>query len=275
MLLSELTGVKRFHKLSWSDLEKMLRRFGIKLIAGGSYGSVFTSEKWDYVIKLFTDDLEYLSFINFVVKHPDKHFPKIVKRPLKMHAFHKRGERESNYQWLVKIEKLQPIENKQLLKFIVYELEHGAEVTVRNDKAELNDTRFPHLLPDKQSAEYPDKQAAEYISYKQLFETYPWFESLCKSYAKILLAEDIQGAPDIHGGNIMQRDDGTIVIIDPVWRGSNPYSDYQAWLASETDSYAYDNDDKQVSGPEYLNKKQAQPELAIKKLTTEWDDIPF
>ena len=99
----------------------------------------------------------------------------------------------------------------------------------------------------------------------------------------------MNGSPDTHAGNFMQRLDGTIVVIDPVWEGSNPYKD--AWEAEqrERDPYhGYDDDqpDPEVSGPDYVHKWQKtrddranserrQAEAEAGQIARELDDIPF
>jgi hypothetical protein len=104
-----------------------------------------------------------------------------------------------------------------------------------------------------------------------MFNRYPWLESLGLTYANFWEAE--AGTPDIHSGNIMQRKDGTIVIIDPVWEGETPYQAYDKWLKSEMDSYAEEPVDD-ISGPDYI-QKPAQKNVA-RQIAQDWlDDIPF
>ncbi len=246
MKLFELTGIKKYYNKREYQIERLLQKFGIRFIAGGKYGKVFASPKWDYVVKMFKNDPYYLGFVNYAIAHPNKHYPKFVRKPLKMHSFFKRNKSASPNFWIVKIEKLQEI-TKEKAMFIMEHLE-------RAEQAWYNKNNNPESY--KQDWMYmwtPDGQRTK-MHWDEVFEMYPWLETLAEAWYNIFRNVE-EGAPDLHAGTFMQRDDGTIVIIDPLWQGSNPYADFQAALDRETFNYD-DYEEPEVQGPAYLHKKQ-------------------
>lgn len=271
MLLHELTGVKHLHQLSWSDILTKLEEKGIKIVGTGKYGQVLTHPSWDYVIKIFENDPYYMGFVNWAIAHPNKHFPKFAKKPLRMHKFHTRDRKETPHWYMVKIEKLYPITDKALMEFLVRELEHCAEAAWRKH----NNHKYQHGNPNY-VMRFPDGQMIKGADWDDVFKKFPWTEELGLAYSSMWEAE--LGTPDIHSGNVMQRKDGTVVIIDPVWQGETPYQAYDAWYRSEFGS-PYDDPDygkPPISGPNYKNKPPPkQPRIWPQRANPEDDDIPF
>lgn len=265
MLLHELTGVKHLHNKTREDLIDMLEKKGIKCIGSGKYGTVFAHDSWNYVLKITEDDPHYLAFVDWAIKHPSIHFPKFAKKPLQMHTFHTRRSRDSRRMWVIKIEKLYPIQDKKLASFIVQNLETIAINAWQLDNGHSNSSPNPNF-----SMPMPDGTSEKGVSWAEMFKRFPWLKSIGLTYANFWDAG--AGSPDIHSGNIMQRKDGTIVIIDPVWEGETPYQAYDKWIRSETDMYAGDEYENLISGPDYLNKKQQ----VVGQIANDWlDDIPF
>lgn len=280
MLLNELKGVKRYYNKTIHDIAAELEQeHGIKFIGGGRYGAVYTHPSWDYVVKVVDYDPEYMEFVDYVIKHPNKHYPKIVKRPVKLRAFWTRRPQDTNaVVHIVKIEKLQPIQDQNVLNFIVENLEnfstalyrklHKPEVYKQYDTEVSRYKQF--LLPDG---------SYKSVSKDEIFEQNPWFESLCKAYMDIV--QNVQGSPDVHAKNFMQRTDGTIVIIDPVWEGWNPYKAYDEAMRAEVGNYPDEDEPEDVSGPNYLvKKKQAEKISAAQGIADQLahafdENIPF
>jgi hypothetical protein len=294
MRLDELAGVKKFQRLQWHQITRLLdRKFGIKYIGGGKYGQVFTHPGWDYVVKIMErEDPNYLEFVDFALKHPDKHYPKIIKKPFMMHAFHKR-ERSQKYQRLtvLKIEKLLPIE-KNKLDFIVQNLDQYASIVTRyknNEyKHEKNQEAYTQKHPHHTKV-LPDGTSEQNLSYKDIFDRYPWFEDLCWAFRRIMDNSEY-GSADIHGGNFMERKDGTVVIIDPLWEGYNfEAAAWQAEMAERGDYWGdYEEHIPMVSGPGYDSARKREEQEALEKKEAEKaariagvfahnfdDDIPF
>ena len=269
MLLHELTGVKHMHHMSWTDIQNQFAAKGIKFVGGGKYGQVFTHPSWDYVIKIFENDPEYMGFVNWVIAHPNKHFPKFVKKPLRMHKFHNRSKNEPPLWYIVKIEKLYPITDKPLMEFLVYELERCAETAWKKHNGYEYIRDNPHY-----TQRFPDGSMVKGATWEDVFEKFPWTEELGLAYAGMWDAE--LGHPDIHSGNIMQRKDGTIVIIDPVWEGETPMQAYYAFLRSESGDMYSEYDVPSVSGPSYPHKKKESDRAKQAQQQAYPDeDIPF
>lgn len=280
MKLFELRGVKKYHTLMKHELLEMLEDSGVKWLSSGRYGEVFAPDGKDYVIKVFDNDPYYMSFINFAARNPNPHYPKVIRKPLKMHAFHTRFKGTANNFYVVKIEKLYPITDINLLKFIVENLEDTASQWDSHKRGHFKIEPNPYhtkLMPDGTS----EKGATNL----DLVERFPWFKSLCEAYVEMI--EQVDGSPDIHGDNFMQRKDGTIVIIDPVWEGTSPVKDYYDALSRETDYGDDYEEEPPIRGPRYkwmddrekaeLEKERAAQKAAraLKISFDDLDDIPF
>jgi hypothetical protein len=284
MLLQELAGVKRFQKYEIHQLFKIFRRLGVKT-ASGKFGTVFMHPSWNYVYKVVDgSDPEYAHFVNYVLQHPNKHFPKFVRKPLTVHKFHTRNASDANTWWIVKIEKLDEITDIGLLKFIVYNLESGmaavySEAHGSKDALEYRHKNHAKMMPD---GEYHNN-----VSMGDIFEQYPWFKTLSEAAAHYNAYDEDAGVNDIHGGNFMQRKDGTVVFIDPSWAGTSPYQLEREYMAGYRDM-ADDFDDVQmVTGPRTPKKEQARKDAekvqaekskqqrATMPQSDMEDDIPF
>jgi len=252
MKLFELTGIKKYYNKSEYQIERLLQKFGIRFIAGGKYGKIFASPKWDYVVKMFKNDPYYLGFVNYAIKHPNKHYPKFIRKPLQMHSFAKRNKTASPKFWIVKIEKLQEL-SKEKAAFVMDHLERAEQAWYnKNHNPQSYEQDWTYMWVPDSGIGGGERQR---MTWKQIFEMYPWLETLAEAWYNIFNNVE-EGSPDIHAKNFMQRADGTIVIIDPLWQGSNPYADYQAALDRETFNYDDEYEEPQVQGPAYLHKKQ-------------------
>lgn len=274
MLLMELTGVKRFHKYTEYQLYKILRRLGIEIVDGGTYGKILTSSKWDYVVKMFKDDPYYLSFVKFVKQHPNKHYPKFGRAPLEMHMFHTRDERDGDKMWMLKIEKLEPLD-KKTQDFIVRNIDFAGTVAYwleTEDKRPQSKEQLDYFNKDAGPRLYFDGERKN-ETIREWAKAHEWLISLAEAWNDIFENDDVAGSPDLHGRNFMKRKDDTIVIIDPLWEGSNPYKEYDAWYKSMTDSDDggyYDVSTK--SGPTYKRHKAEKKKPVPQDVH---DDIPF
>lgn len=287
MLLQELMGVKRFHKYTIEQLFKMFRRLGVKT-SHGKFGTVFMHPSWDYVYKvMLKDDPQYMDFVNYVMKHPNKHFPKFKRTPIEMHAVHTRSRSEQDAFWVVKIERLNEINDRNLLKFIVHNLEAGMTAVYGEQH---NDNYSLDYKGKNIGMWMPDGEFETNISMREVFKRYPWYKDLCAAaahYNQYATEHDQAGVNDNHGGNYMQRDDGTIVFIDPSWAGTNPYQLEREYMQGYYD-HSYDDDYVPSKSGPTLQKQEAarkaaeqerrnreRQEQINRRASIDDDEIPF
>jgi hypothetical protein len=291
MLLCELTGVKKYHELTYHEiLSKLAKEAGVEWVGSGKYGIVLSNPTWNYVIKVFEDDPYYMGFVDYAITHPNRHYPKIIKKPLQMRSFYKRLRTNLNEKYFVcKIEKLYPLD-PNLGNFVannldrlwssylwIYSTSNEARLEYEKKWGEDNsrdysaNTPFTVMMPNGES---------QNISHRDLFKKFPWLKTLVRAYINIM--DNVAGSPDLHSGNFMQRKDGTIVIIDPVWAGKSPYQDYDRVMRDEYADYYdyYDEEPEMVSGPSYLKKNKAppthpQPSSTTSNNETDDNDYPF
>ena len=106
-----------------------------------------------------------------------------------------------------------------------------------------------------------------------IIEKYPQSKNL---YEAIYIVENNikESSMDITGRNIMQRSNGELVLIDPVWAGSNPYMDFMQQMRSEIGDY-----ESEPSEPEDLMGGKLPKKIKPKKISpTKYKDtgeIPF
>ena len=100
----------------------------------------------------------------------------------------------------------------------------------------------------------------------------------------IIETSGLEGSPDIHSGNIMQRQNGELVLIDPLWAGSNPYMDALAQQRMEYDGYDdYGADEpSQILGGELPKNKRIKKKKPYKgepfkgePFKAPSDEVPF
>ena len=277
MLLYELTGIKKYHGLNEYHFLKLLRRMGVTMTSG-RYGMVFSHPSWNHVYKVFDNDPYYLHFVNYAIAHPNPHYPRFFKKPMQLHKFLTRFEGGADKWWVVKIEKLNEMTDKTLTDWIVRNIERGMDaynwIHVLKDDERLG---YANEVHSTRSTELPDGNVERGVSAAELFRRYPWFESLSGA---ALAYNNTDGGHinDMHAGNLMQRSDGTVILIDPAWVGYNPYTAAYEQHMRDMDSYdGSENDNRapMVSGPSYLKQNRKPPARKEQKHSEMDDDIPF
>lgn len=206
--LDELIGVKKYKDLTASQImKKMETELGLQKMGNGAFGHVIQSPDPNWVYKVLEKDPAYEEYINFVMQNPNKHFPKI-KRIKKMTSFFKRyGVQENKFSVIV-IEKLETIPREK--RSFVVELVNARSLDNKPrdlPEHEPNDDRFTFndIVYANDREDYP--QGWKQGEMRELWEA-------AKETHRISKADDY--FLDLHSGNIMQRADGTIVLIDPV-----------------------------------------------------------
>jgi hypothetical protein len=72
---------------TFNQLLDEFEKSGGKFIGSGKYGQVFEHPSWKYVIKVFQNDPEYLSFARFAYRNPHPSFPKFYGPPQRIIPF--------------------------------------------------------------------------------------------------------------------------------------------------------------------------------------------
>lgn len=148
----------------------------------GGYGSIMQHDSVPYVIKLFdVTDTAYVKFIQLVRSHhSNPHFPKFRGQVITL----------SDQVLAIRLEKLTPW-----------------------SKASYEDMEY--LLYQAQSDPDWRRHLDRNPIAQEFMQTWPQFGLALDVLNKFILQGDHEITFDWHDGNIMQRSDGTPVIIDP------------------------------------------------------------
>lgn len=254
MLLNELISVKKYkHRSFYAVLQDFEKAGGD--VFSGKYGYVLTHPRWNYVMKAFPSDPEYLRFIRWAKRRQDLiAVPRVFGGPWKIIPFYARSIKEPRYLYVVKIEKLHPITDQELRKHIGRWVEHGLSMLEEDKLPDADEGVREFLALDSQygTMSWHDRMAARDPGWKnsasryedlrrkwkwlaqarQQWATYPGLKAACEAYAE-LDADNVQGSPDLHGDNFMQRANGELVMTDPLWAGETPYQAYDAAMRAE------------------------------------------
>ena len=173
----------------WRPLEDQLKKTGWQSIGMGCFSIVFTKPSLPYVLKINKmPDRAFQHFVELSKRFPSRYFPKIGA--LKMIEYKERP-------------------------YYIYTIEKLDSVT--NMPSHLTLTRFANLI--EAIAANPKMEISKILGdcYGASDESVEWFlrhPELVKA-CQIIGLNCPDGRLDIHKGNIMQRKDGTIVIVDP------------------------------------------------------------
>lgn len=205
--LDELTGVKKYHNLTASQLmKKFSEDLDLPILGQGAFGAVVQSQHPDRVYKIFENDPAYEAYLEFIHNNPNIHFPKIFKIK-KLTSFFRRYNIQKNKFSVIVIEKLYKVPEPKL-SFTAEEL--------ANPYTELDSIlwRLPHGGSNHGQLNLEEVMNRNWDG---------WKPGEMKSVRDAALAirdsnvgQHTDHILDLHSGNIMQRSDGTIVIIDPV-----------------------------------------------------------
>jgi hypothetical protein len=235
---------------TWDQLMKEFEASGGSYIGGGRFGTVYDHPSWPYVVKVFNDPF-YLRFARFAYRNPHPCFPKFFGPPQRIVPFYTRGAAQS-VQYIVRVEKLIPVKDQQMLKQFITLYDYAVYYLTSSDKG----NRY-------------------FDSVRELFQRYPQLEKLTE--AIFLVQRNIHGAMDIHTENIMQRQNGDLVLTDPLWEGTNPYADARRAMEMETDP-VYDEPPSNIVGGKMYPKrswKDRRPRRQEPQTGLDNDEIPF
>lgn len=240
MRINELTGVKKYHNLTFQALiGQLAEEYNLKILGSGRTGTVLQGRDPNSVYKVLEKDDAYLSFVNFAMANPNPHFPRFEKVKL-MTSFYKRYNIQPDQFNVIKMEKLLPLEEgTAVFASFLADVRHNLGTTAGK-------------LPN-------GSENYEGLSYYELAETRPWIISLWEAIRSIQKSKLVKGDADFHPGNFMKRADHTIVISDPV-------KDPKALdLQKNVDRLYYGKVQPEVQGPVYKPKKQPVQRKVIKK----------
>lgn len=266
------------------SLEEILEEFyaeGGKYIGSGSCGEVFYHPSWKYVVKTFKDDPHYLRFARFAYKNPHPAFPKIYGPPQRIVPFYKRMK-SSAMIYIARIELLYPINDHEFLKTIDNNIMNSVYYFIAKQHGQENaETEKQTRTGRGRDAKWEMVKEKTYKREIELFEKYPKLYPLFEAFY-IIYTAGLNGNIDLNKNNYMQRKDGSLVLIDPLWAGSNPYADADRLRKSETDYYGdmdYPDDPKDVKWdltggqlPRNKRKKKIKPQVYK---PSKYDDTPF
>jgi hypothetical protein len=169
-------------------MEDKLKKLGWTFLDAGYYSSVYSNPKKPYILKVNGKiDSAYAQYVALIKKYKNPHFPKISDLKLM--------EIDGFRYYIYLIEKLNSVPGKKdkivrALENIMYAPRHSFAYYCRNN-------------------DIPEETI-------YLFQQQPELINACKIIGKF---RDNSKNPyvslDMHGGNIMQRNDGTLIITDP------------------------------------------------------------
>lgn len=190
----------------------ILQKNGYKRLGKGSYATVWARKDEPFCLKLFdSGDYAYTKYLRLIERVRNVHFPQIKGKLIKIN---------DNY-YAVRMERLEKLDesNIKLIKYILQYFDLYKEL-IHLQQQYYDETQYGQkIYKTKNKATYAGTgQKINYIRTKlQNFEEY--YPELAEALR--LIADYIsQGILDIDyngsDGNIMQREDGTLVITDPV-----------------------------------------------------------
>lgn len=175
-----LVGVKKYKQEPNGEMLQNFVNAGGTYTTAGNFSVVLMHPNWDYVWKTFIDDPGYLHFLSMVKKNPtNPHYPRIFKVKKIVPPY--RRNVSYPFLWVVKMEKLLPISgaNWKIVEHCLSVINFG-----------MSQERFNDLHPTSG-------------------------DLLGTIYG--ITRNRGGGILDLERRNFMQRQDGTIVVADPLW----------------------------------------------------------
>ena len=197
-----------------NQLVDEFKKSGGEVLGYGSKSQTYSHPSWPYVLKVFSNNEFFLKFARFAYAHPHSGFPKFYGPPQRVVPFFTRYNTSAKI-YLTRTEKLYHVE-KKFAQMVFYILNYPKEPSTA-----VNLTGNAKIQVDLRN---------EFI--KKHPEIEPLFEA-----KEILNKSGLPGAWDESADNLMKRKDGSLVLNDPFWEGSNPYKDYDAAMRSEMDDF--------------------------------------
>jgi preprotein translocase subunit Sss1 len=191
---SDVTSDPKNNVLTLKDVLDKFSSFGGKILGSGAFGCALMHPKWNFVVKIFSQDDAYLKFVRFVLRNPRNSYPKFLDKPRRFLPNFRRPAKDE-YMYIIRMEKLEPLprETWSEMSRVIWTIEAGKqpqEDVLKNMLAVLKD-KHPNIV--------------EFIRDFRFFA----------DYARFLRKTDDFGYMDLHDGNLMTRKNGDLVLIDP------------------------------------------------------------
>jgi hypothetical protein len=294
--IDELISVRKYKNRTYHDVLRDFQDAGGE-VSSGSQGHVLSHPRWNYVLKAFPNDPEYLRFVRWAKRRQDLvAVPRVLGGPWKIVPFYARRVNEYRYLYVVKLERLHPITDPVLRKNIGIWVDHGIHYLDMDQRPDADDGVRDYIAASTQHEAMTDiSSRTDRAAYhairnrlndlsewrflaaaRQHWMDYPGLRAVCEAYAA-LVADNVAGSPDLHGDNFMLRENGAIVMIDPLWAGETPYQAHDAAMRSEIGDYDEpDEPDEYNTIPGGQTRAKKRPRLKSRGyLPTDLNDMPF
>lgn len=214
LLIENLTGIRKFENMTWSQLVKYLSQQGFEYQHGADT-HVFIHPHKDYVYKIIYLNSGNLQYIEWALKHQNNEFvPKILSRPRPIQMIHTRLSSSDDEWVLVKMEKLIPLDEEmqefifQFNNYLVAK-DHGLkEFNPYENMIDPDlDTLWKNSLNNDESIISLDQFYTKYAKYK--------VKQLSDFVTMLSNAAGEQIMLDFNRDNIMMRKDRSLVVVDP------------------------------------------------------------
>jgi len=206
---------------TFNELLKEFEKDGGEILGTGRYGMVLGHPKWKFVLKVYDDQL-YTQFVRLANKIYHPSFPKFCGVPKKILPNY---GRTNTFEYIIRMEKLNPIDDevfKHINKYIEPALNYFHNIDGKSDE-EIEQTKEYYInLSDFYASMIHE------LNDKNLY-------NLC--HGMHIVVKNIKGTIDLHSGNIMTRDNGEYVVVDPLFPGYSMYEKYDYAMKMETDGF--------------------------------------
>lgn len=210
--VSQFLTNPEYRNKSFDQMIEDFQNSGGQVLGKGSYGTAFYHPSWPYIIKVFIKDDPYVKFVRFVYNNPHPAFPKFYGKPQRIIPDYARDPRESKL-YIVRLEKLQKMKDHAMYEYLQDSMHIYSEF--RSYESLI---KSPEFNQDKNIIDGFQKYSnlvAHFSKQVRLF-CEGWFDLHMAKYN-----EDWPYEEDWHIGNVMIRDDGQYVMIDPLWAPYN------------------------------------------------------
>lgn len=184
--VNDLLSNPAYDDSKWNAVLNQFMLNGGKVVGQGKHAIVLQHPSWNYIVKVFSDDVPYLKFVRFCIQNPRISFPVFYDKPRRIVPHYVRRTSQQ-YLYVVKMEKLDHISHDTFNDIYAYVKYHDP---LRADRIE---SEHPHIVQFKKD-----------------------FMFLMENALKLNFGEQ-----DLHEYNIMKRSNGVFVLTDPFFSMPN------------------------------------------------------